>query len=132
MKKFNLSLNKKTGIIHIVINYKQLNWLQDIYLLLNVSTLTVVNETEKGYETLTEITKDNFFQKIEEFEKDTRIFSTLFLDGCVEEIKENCETSYLLNEYIRFFIAVEYVEDKVHLLINERKYDNLFEKLKQL
>ena len=109
--------------------------MKDIFPLLAVSSLTVITEKygNHPYQFVSKITEDQVFDTILTLEKDRQTPSVLLLDGAVSDGIDDKELlDLLLRGAVRFFVAVDYGENSVTLLINEKSYDGLPEKLKHL
>lgn len=98
--------NRKKEYIHICFKLEEISHLSKICSLLNVSTLTLVdNDVGKVHKVLDENVEEDLFSEIEWFAKKPKFHSLMIFDGrTLDNI--NDELKYLIKGNVRFFISV--------------------------
>lgn len=132
MKKADISYNKKQNIMRIILKLNNLEYLTNVLTLLDSDTMTSVTQFVKKPVQLTMRKDKDILNTIMRCNADSDVVSLLFLDGEMSDYETDCEVGYLARNLIRFFIAVEYTENEIYILINTTSYDKIFEKIKLL
>lgn len=132
MKKVKFSHNHKTDIIHLILKYKDLQFLTKIFPLLDINSTTMVVEDWNRDITVTEHTDSDLLNTMQKYKLDPKVISVLFLDGYIIDFKSENEINYLTKNLIRFFITVDYIENEIHVLLNAKKYEKKLKNIQSL
>lgn len=137
MRKFEFSYNPKNNIMHIVLSYKKLHYLSEVFSLLNISQIMIIWEYYGQSKTLISKTISApsvayLLEIIKETKNNKKVGTLLFLDGYILGFEIDSEIKYLTDGLIGYFITVDYMENDIHVLINTKKYEDIIDKINTL
>lgn len=125
-----LGFNKNKDIISITMRKIDLEKFCEIINILTDKAITVFINSRSYYQKHITCKVCDLLSVVENIYNDRKSLSLYVLDGKVDECENDGELKLIYENKIRFFAEINFGENEIHIIINNRHYSNIYNILK--